>query len=115
MRAKRSRASPRSRPFPSHYISEPRPGVANARNAGVAAARGRWVAFLDDDEEADPLWLASLTRVRARAAADAVFGPIEARAEGVAKSAPSRPFSNAGSTAPTGADITDLAAHARHQ
>ena len=69
-------------PFPLIYLSEPRPGVANARNAGAAAAQGRWVAFLDDDEEADPLWLASLIRVARERQSDAVFGPIEARAEG---------------------------------
>src|SRR5690606_10012930 len=40
------------------YIPAPVPGVANARNAGVAAATGHWVAFLDDDEEATPDWLA---------------------------------------------------------
>ena len=62
-------------PFPLHYVSEPRPGVANARNAGAAAAQGRWIAFLDDDEEADPDWLAALARVARERKADAVFRP----------------------------------------
>src|SRR5690606_35275140 len=44
---------------PVRYISEPVPGVANARNAGIREARGRWIAFLDDDEEAGPQWIAS--------------------------------------------------------
>jgi glycosyltransferase involved in cell wall biosynthesis len=35
-------------------------GLAGARNTGVAAATGAVVAFLDDDAEAEPGWLASL-------------------------------------------------------
>jgi glycosyltransferase involved in cell wall biosynthesis len=43
------------------YVYEPRPGVAHARNTAVAIARAPIVAFLDDDEEATPEWLAAVT------------------------------------------------------
>jgi glycosyltransferase involved in cell wall biosynthesis len=66
-------------PFAVRYIHEPRPGVANARNAGVAAVRGVFIAFLDDDEEAPESWLAALLDVQGRFAADLVFGPVRAR------------------------------------
>ena len=38
-------------PFPLIYVHEPKAGVANARNAGMAKASGDLIAFLDDDEE----------------------------------------------------------------
>ena len=65
--------------MPVRYIHAPEPGVANARNAGVAAARGPLIAFLDDDEIAPPGWLAALMAVQAALNADAVFGPVRAR------------------------------------
>ena len=68
-------------PIPIHYVSEPRPGVANARNAGVTAATGAWIAFLDDDEEAAPTWIAAHWRTIKATGADAVFGPVTAMAE----------------------------------
>lgn len=64
------------------YIHEPAPGVANARNAGFAAASGRHVAQLDDDESADPDWLASLIQTREQLDAPVVFGPVRAEAAG---------------------------------
>jgi len=36
-------------PFPIRYVSEPKPGLGNARNAGVVAASGEILAFTDDD------------------------------------------------------------------
>jgi succinoglycan biosynthesis protein ExoM len=67
-------------PFPVRYVHEPAAGVANARNAAVAAAKGELIAFLDDDEEATPGWLAALVEAQRRYGADVVFGPVRARA-----------------------------------
>lgn len=74
------KALARNAPFAVSYVHEPAAGVANARNAGLAAARGEFIAFLDDDEEAPAGWLAALTQAQARFAADVVFGPVRARA-----------------------------------
>ena len=65
-------------PIPLVYVHEPRPGVATARNAAMAVARGGYVAFLDDDQEAGPRWLAELLAARERLSADVVFGPVRA-------------------------------------
>lgn len=65
---------------PLIYVHEPRPGVANARNAGLAAATGAHVAFLDDDEVASPRWLAALRETHLALGADVTFGPVHGRA-----------------------------------
>jgi glucosyl-dolichyl phosphate glucuronosyltransferase len=43
------------------YIFEARQGLSNARNAGIRAARGEILAFVDDDVTVEPTWLDNLT------------------------------------------------------
>ncbi|HTZ35757.1 MAG TPA: glycosyltransferase family 2 protein [Stellaceae bacterium] len=64
---------------PIRYVAEPRPGISHARNSGVAHAAGRYLAFLDDDEEAEPGWLAGLFATLQKFGADAVVGPVYPR------------------------------------
>ena len=49
------------------YVHEPRPGLSRARNAGLAAARGRFLAYTDDDVAVDPGWVEGLLRGFGRA------------------------------------------------
>lgn len=65
---------------PFRWVHEPRPGVAHARNAALRHAQGTLIAWLDDDEEAPPHWLAALLAVRNSTGAQSVFGPVRARA-----------------------------------
>jgi glycosyltransferase involved in cell wall biosynthesis len=97
--------------IPIRFVSMPEPGIASARNAGVAAARGPWIAFLDDDETAAPGWLAALLAVAQRGSVDAVFGPVAARAEDGSEIGAFGPYFARGVTAEDGADITALSAY----
>lgn len=69
-----------ARPVPApdfvRYIHEPRTGVAQARNRGVAEARGGHVIFLDDDELPATGWLSAFAAAAARGDR-AVFGAVE--------------------------------------
>jgi len=65
--------------FPVTFAVEPVQNISLARNRGVALADGEYLAFVDDDEEVAPLWLASLLNTARSHDADAVFGPVISR------------------------------------
>ena len=47
-------------PVSVRYAYEAKPGVSAARNRGIREGRGEWIAFMDDDQIADPHWLTAL-------------------------------------------------------
>ena len=65
-----------------HYLHIPQPGVSNARNGALKAAQGRYLAFLDDDQEAGENWLKTLLTVARKYQAGLAFVPTIARIPG---------------------------------
>jgi len=67
--------------FPDVVVlpNQGRKGLSGARNTGVAASGGSVVAFLDDDAEAAPDWLARMTRHYDRPEVLGVGGHVRAR------------------------------------
>jgi GT2 family glycosyltransferase len=75
-------AAEKRSPVPLRGVREARPGVACARNRGVREARGEWVAFFDDDQVADPHWLAELLAMTRERGARCVGGANRLRLPG---------------------------------
>ena len=67
-------------PLPLRLVRNAAPsGPAHARNAGIAAAAGAWIAFLDDDDEFSPDKIDTVARalVRLRESADVLYHPAQ--------------------------------------
>ena len=62
-------------PVKLRHVAAGERNIAQARNLGVAAGRGAFVAFVDDDEAPEPGWLAAHYECLQRTGADASFGP----------------------------------------
>lgn len=63
--------------IPVIYRQETAKNIALARNCSLQNTHGDWVAFIDDDEIADPDWLAQLLLTAQTYQADAVFGRVK--------------------------------------
>jgi len=69
-------------PVPIIYGVQPKRGIASARNLAVELAGDvEYVAFVDDDEVAEPNWLDELLMGMTRYKADMVAGPVLAAFE----------------------------------
>ena len=73
--------------LPIHWLDEPRAGVAHALDCCARAARGRWAAFIDEDEAADESWIAAYVRMADELDADGFFGPVLPRFAGAGEAA----------------------------
>lgn len=60
---------------PITHIHVPEPGVSNARNGALKAAKGRYILFIDDDMEADLGWAQTLALGALEWDATLAFGP----------------------------------------
>ena len=62
--------------FPYHYFVQPEKNISLTRNMAVEQATGDYIAFIDDDERADPKWIYYLIHAINKYEADGVFGKI---------------------------------------
>ncbi len=63
---------------PIRYLHCPAGNISIARNGALDHHKGRFIAFIDDDEIADPHWVASLWAEAMKTRAAAVLGPVDA-------------------------------------
>lgn len=64
-------------PVPVRYVHETKPGIPNARNAGIHATDSPFIAFVDDDQTIAPDWLELMTRAIEEQQVDCLFSNVE--------------------------------------
>ncbi len=62
--------------YPVTLLREPKPGAPEARNTGIRAASGSFVAFTDADCVPSRRWLEQFARAAARGEHDVIAGPL---------------------------------------
>jgi len=60
------------------YVHRPGRNISLARNAALDASGASLLAFIDDDETAEPNWIAALLAQRRETKAEVVLGPVRA-------------------------------------
>lgn len=65
--------------FPFRYVYEPVTGLCQARNHGRARARGAVLAYIDDDEEVAPGWVAGMREHFLAKKSDCLAGRVGVR------------------------------------
>lgn len=60
----------------AQYYHETTRSISAARNKALKEAKGKWIAFIDDDELATENWLENLLIAADQHNADVVFGPV---------------------------------------
>lgn len=65
------------------YCVEPEQNISLARNRAVAMAKGKYLAFIDDDEFPEETWLHNLLATCIRTKGDFILGPVEPHYETV--------------------------------
>lgn len=69
-------------PWSVTYVHEPKLGIPIARNRSLEVAlelAPDWIAFIDDDETAEPSWLANMVEASTLHNADVFQGPVDYR------------------------------------
>lgn len=65
-------------PITVRYVHCPSGNISIARNGALDATEARYLAFIDDDEVAEPGWLAALLTAQQSTHSDVVLGPVQA-------------------------------------
>jgi succinoglycan biosynthesis protein ExoM len=65
--------------YPISYVHAPARNISIARNACIEASKAKYVAFIDDDEIADPNWLNEMITVQTRSQTDVVLGLMQSQ------------------------------------